>query len=446
MSSRSFYVASFGCRASQSEGAAVEQQLLDGAATPAGSAFAADVVIVNTCTVTDEADREARQLIRRIAARNPEASVIVTGCYAQRAPDEVAVLPGVSHVVGNSHKPILGRLALDVLDSDFVPSERSGRAEVFCSDIFLEHELKPELHLGSAGRTRAVVKVQDGCNANCSFCIIPSVRGRSRSLSPNAVVEEISALVDRGYKEVVLSGIHLGTYGRDLHPKTSLLELVEDILACVPKLQRLRLSSIEPLEVTPEIVSVVASDSRMAHHFHIPLQSGSSRVLRAMRRPYQPEYYADLLNRIRAEVEDAAIGADVMVGFPGETDAEFSETFRLVEEAPLSYLHIFPYSIRPGTPAADLQNQVPSHVATFRAKALRQLIARKNASFLARMIERELDVLVLQSGEGLTSNFLKVRVPEELPVNEWVRLRVERIAGGMLSATLSEVFQHHYSA
>jgi threonylcarbamoyladenosine tRNA methylthiotransferase MtaB len=434
MSARSFFVANFGCRASQSEGAAVEQELLDGAATSASSAFAADVVVVNTCTVTEEADREARQLIRRIATRNPEARIIVTGCYAQRAPEELAVLHGVSHVVGNSHKPILGRLTLNVLDSDFQLAEREGRAKVFCSDIFLENELKPESHLGSGGRTRAVVKVQDGCNANCSFCIIPSVRGRSRSLLPAAVIEEIGALVDRGYKEVVLSGIHLGTYGRDLDLKTSLQKLLENILASVPALERLRLSSMEPLEVTPEIIDLVATDPRMAHHFHVPLQSGASRVLRAMRRPYSPEYYLGLLKRIRSRIEDAATGADVMVGFPGETDEEFSETFRLIEDAPLTYLHIFPYSVRPGTPAAEFGGQIPSHVASFRAKALRQLIARKNAAFLGSMKDRELDVLVLQSGEGLSANFLRVRVPEELPANEWVRLRIAGVEHSQLVA------------
>jgi threonylcarbamoyladenosine tRNA methylthiotransferase MtaB len=432
MSSRSFFVANFGCRASQSEGAAVEEELLNGAATPADSAFTADVVVVNTCTVTDEADREARQLIRRIASRNPQARVVVTGCYAQRAPQELAVLPGVSHVVGNSHKPMLGHLTLKVLEADF-PVDLPGRAEIFCSDIFLENELKPESHLGSGGRTRAIVKVQDGCNANCSFCIIPSVRGRSRSLAPGSVIEEIAALVDRGYKEIVLSGIHLGTYGRDLNPKTSLQSLIEGILKAVPRLQRLRLSSIEPLEVTAEIIACVATNPRIAHHFHIPLQSGSPRVLRAMRRPYQPEYYSDLVNRIRSRVADASIGADVMVGFPGETDEEFSETFRLIEESPLTYLHVFPYSARPGTVAAELSGQVPDHVASFRAKALRQLIARKHAAFLASMAGRILDVLVLQSGEGLTTNFLKVRTPHDLPINEWLPLQISGNHEGLIA-------------
>ncbi|HET9219119.1 MAG TPA: tRNA (N(6)-L-threonylcarbamoyladenosine(37)-C(2))-methylthiotransferase MtaB [Terriglobia bacterium] len=438
MSARSFFVANFGCRASQSEGAAVEQQLLHGAATRADSAFSADVVVVNTCTVTEEADREARQLIRRIGSRNPNARVLVTGCYAQRAPDELAVLRGVTHVVGNSHKPILGQLALSVLDTDFQAVEPAGRAEIFCSDIFLENELKPESHLGSGGRTRAIVKVQDGCNANCSFCIIPSVRGRSRSLLPASVVEEIEALVDRGYKEVVLSGIHLGTYGRDLEPKTSLYHLIADILGTIPRLERLRLSSIEPLEVTPEIIALVASEPRMARHFHIPLQSGSSQMLRAMRRPYQPAHYKDLLDRIRERIPEAAIGADVMVGFPGETDREFSETFRLIEDAPLTYLHVFPYSARPGTPAAELKERVPAHVASFRAKALRQLIARKHASFVTSMLGRVLDVLVLQPGEGLTANFLRVRTPEDLTSNQWVPLEIAGLLQDVLVARSAE--------
>jgi threonylcarbamoyladenosine tRNA methylthiotransferase MtaB len=434
MSSKTFFVANFGCRASQSEGASIEQELTAAAAASADSPFHADVVVVNTCTVTEEADREARQLMRRIASRNPEARIIVTGCYAQRAPGELAVQEGVSHVVGNSHKPMVGQLALKILQSDLQPRDRNGRAEVFCSDIFLEEELRPEPHLGSGGRTRAVVKVQDGCNVNCSFCIIPSVRGRSRSLSSASVVEEIVELVDRGYKEVVLSGIHLGSYGRDLDRKTSLQRLIEEILENVRKLERLRLSSIEPLEVTPQLISLVASDPRLAHHFHVPLQSGSSRVLRAMRRPYQPEYYLDLVHRIRSEMDDASIGADVMVGFPGETDEEFTETFRVIEDAPLTYLHVFPYSARPGTPAAELKPQVPEHVSSFRAKSLRRLIARKHAAFLETMTDRELDVLILHAGEGLTGNFLKVNLEASLTANEWVRLRITGIGAGALSA------------
>jgi len=436
MPSRSFFVTNFGCRASQSEGGAIEQELLDASAIRAGSAMTADVVVVNTCTVTEEADREARQMIRRIAARNPNARVIVTGCYAQRAPEELAAMPHVSHVVGNSHKPLVGSLALRVLDSDPAPVHAAGRAEVFCSSIFLQNELKRETHPGSGGRTRAIVKVQDGCNANCSFCIIPSVRGRSRSLEPALVIGEVSALVDRGYKEVVLSGIHLGTYGRDLDDnRITLCELAHRILDGVPALERLRLSSIEPLEVTPEIVDLVATHPRMAHHFHVPLQSGSRRVLRDMRRPYQASYYSDLVRSIRERACDAAIGADVMVGFPGETDAEFAETFRLIENSPLTYLHVFPYSSRPGTPAAELSAQVPSHVAQFRAKALRNLIAGKNEKFRQSMVGRSLDVLVLQPGEALSTNFLRVRVMDRLPANEWVPVKITAIDADGLQAS-----------
>jgi threonylcarbamoyladenosine tRNA methylthiotransferase MtaB len=442
MVERNFHVANFGCRASQSEGASIEQELLDSAAWRADSAYDASVVVVNTCTVTEEADRDARQLIRRIASRNPGARIIVTGCYAQRAPEELAALPHVSHVVGNSHKSLVGQLALQVLNGSPDGFAPSGRAEIFCSSIFLERDLNPGTHAGSAGRTRAIVKVQDGCNANCSFCVIPSVRGRSRSLNPDTVVEEVRALVERGYKEVVLSGIHLGTYGRDLPHKTSFAELIFSILQRVPELERLRLSSVEPLEVTAEIVNLMCTSARIARHFHIPLQSGSRRVLREMRRPYQPDYYQELVLGIRNRIEDAAIGADVMVGFPGETDAEFLETCRLIEESPLTYLHVFPFSSRPGTPAADLPLKVPPKVAQFRAKTLRNLIATKNAAFRSRMIGRELDVLVLQPEEGLSTNFIRVTIPRELTTNQWTTIRISGLDGDGLQALSKTTTAH----
>ena len=417
---KTFFVTNFGCRASQSEGASIHQELLESNITESQSAYDANVVIVNSCTVTDEADRQVRQMIRRIASRNPNARIIVTGCYAQRAPEELAGLPQVRYVVGNSHKPVVGEITLSLFDEDF---STHGRAEILCSDIFLERELIPASHLGSGGRTRAIVKVQDGCNANCSFCIIPSVRGRSRSIPPGAVIDEVRALVVRGYKEVVFSGIHLGTYGRDLPFKSSFYHLVCQALE-VPGLERLRLSSVEPLEVIPELIDLVADHPRMAHHFHIPLQSGSSRVLRAMRRPYTPEYYSSLVERIRDRVPEAAIGADVMVGFPGETDAEFFETYRLIEHSPLTYLHVFPYSSRPGTFAANLPNPIPDHVSRFRAKSLRSLIASRNKDFRRKMIGREIEVLTLEDGSAISSNFVRVSVPPDCPVNEWIRVRV----------------------
>jgi threonylcarbamoyladenosine tRNA methylthiotransferase MtaB len=421
--SKTFHIANFGCRASQAEGASIQQELLDSSAASSESPYEANVVIVNSCTVTAEADREVRQLIRRVAARNPEARIIVTGCYAQRAPEEAASLPHVRYVVGNSHKADIGGLALSVFDEDF---DAHGRAEIICSSIFQEKELKPPPHIGSGGRTRAIVKVQDGCNANCSFCIIPSVRGRSRSMPLESILEEVRELIERGYKEVILSGIHLGTWGRDLDMNGRFVDLIRGVLEA-PGLQRLRLSSIEPLETTPEIVDLAAEHPLMAHHFHIPLQSGSVRILRSMHRPYSPEYYARLVSSIRSRMPDASIGADVMVGFPGETDDEFMETYRLIEDSPLTYLHIFPFSSRPGTVAATLPSQTPSHVAGFRGKILRRLIAAKNESFRRGMIGAETDVLTLEDGSGISSNFVRVTLPAGYPVNEWIRVRVNDV-------------------
>jgi threonylcarbamoyladenosine tRNA methylthiotransferase MtaB len=426
--SKTFYITNFGCRASQSEGASIHQELLDSSeAVEAASPYNAEVVIVNSCTVTAEADRDVRQTIRRIASRNPHARIIVTGCYAQRAPEELAALPQVRYVVGNSHKPMVPQLALQ-------EDGNNGGAEIICSSIFLERELKPASHFGSGGRTRAIVKVQDGCNANCSFCIIPSVRGRSRSVEGDAALAEIQSLVGRGYREIIFSGIHLGTYGRDLADKTSLYDLVRRALE-IPGLERLRLSSIEPLEVTPEIIELVAGHPRMAHHFHIPLQSGSSRILRTMYRPYSPEYYADLVSRVRERVPDAGIGADVMVGFPGETDHDFMGTYDLIEKSPLTYLHVFPYSSRPGTVSAALPNPIPDHVAQFRAKTLRDLIARKNEAFRRQMIGQYMDVLTLEEGSAISSNFIKVRVPADVPLNRWVRVYADGLDGDGLQAS-----------
>jgi len=426
--SKTFHVVNFGCRASQSEGASIHEELVDSNAVSSGSPYNADVVVVNSCTVTAEADRDVRQTIRRIASRNPNVQIVVTGCYAQRAPEELASLPRVRYVAGNSHKPLVPDLALNASD---------GRAEIFCSDIFVERELKPSSHVGSGGRTRAIVKIQDGCNANCSFCIIPSVRGRSRSIELEAALDEIRELVARGYKEVVLSGIHLGTYGRDLQRKITFHEFISRTLA-IPGLERLRLSSIEPLEVVPEIIDLVASDPRMAHHFHIPLQSGSARILRAMYRPYTPQYYSELVSGIRERIPDAAIGADVMVGFPRETDDDFAATFRLIEESPLTYLHVFPYSSRPGTVAAALSNHIPDHVARFRAKTLRNLIAHKNEVFRRSLIGREFDVLTLEDGTAISSNFVRVTVPAGVPVNQWLRVFITGLDDVGLEGALAE--------
>jgi threonylcarbamoyladenosine tRNA methylthiotransferase MtaB len=427
--SKTFHILNFGCRTSQSEGATIYEDLIRASAVASNSPYDANVVVVNSCTVTAEADRDVRQTIRRIANRNPDAQIVVTGCYAQRAPEELAVLPKVRYVAGNSHKPLVAELALKTAP---------GQAEIFCSDIFLDRYFKPASHVGSAGRTRAVVKVQDGCNANCSFCIIPSVRGRSRSIDPQAVVDEIRDLVARGYKEVVLSGIHLGSYGRDLTDKITFHRLILRVLE-IPGLERLRLSSIEPLEVVPEIIDLIASDSRLSRHLHIPLQSGSGRILRSMYRPYTPQQYSELLSRVRTLVPDGGIGADVMVGFPGETDEDFMATCRLIEDSPLTYLHVFPFSSRPGTVAAGLSNQIPGHVANFRARTLRKLSEKKNEVFRRTMIGREMEVLTLEDGAALSSNFIRVSLPTGIAANQWVRVLVTDLDSEGLTAVPAAV-------
>ena len=388
-----FYVANFGCRATQADGAAIERQLRERGLERAGEAAEAGLVVLNTCTVTAAADQDARAAIRRIHRKNPQAQIVVTGCYAQRAPEEIAALPGVSQVIGNSHKHQLAEIAgigrrtsdlgpqLDSADPSFVPlsqltsevrSPRSDvRSPIFVSDIFAHTELQAAPVFDAANeRTRPNLKVQDGCDNRCSFCVIPYVRGQSRSLQLDEVIREVETLVSAGYREVVISGINLGRWGRDLavSSQPSALSktgqrptandqrpLFEDLVRAIlseTALEKLRISSVEPMDWSDELIQLVATSPRIAKHAHVPMQSGSDAVLRRMHRKYRPWHYREKIEKIRAAMPTAAIGADVMVGFPGETDAEFDETRRLIEDLPFTYLHVFTYSARPGTPAA----------------------------------------------------------------------------------------------
>jgi threonylcarbamoyladenosine tRNA methylthiotransferase MtaB len=414
----SFYVQNFGCRATQADGAAIEQQFLHRGYEPAVNLSEADWVVLNTCAVTAAAEQDARAAIRRIKRGNPGCKIVVTGCYAQRAPQEVGGLPGVTQVVGNSHKHKLADIAVGrVFDGNnsgsggFVPlnnliSAESSHlgAEIFVSDIFAHTELLAAPVFDSANeRTRPNLKVQDGCNNRCSFCVIPSVRGSSRSLQLDEVVREVNHLVDSGYREVVISGINLGRWGRDLQsravrggrPRTPRLEdLVTEILQQT-SLEKLRISSVEPMDWSDSFIRLMAESPRIAKHAHVPMQSGSDSVLRRMHRKYRPWHYREKIENIRAAMPDAAIGADVMAGFPGETDAEFEETRRMVEELPFTYLHVFTFSARPGTPAATMPNQVPLRVARERNRTLRDLAAGKKGEFMRSFIGRELEAITL---------------------------------------------------
>jgi threonylcarbamoyladenosine tRNA methylthiotransferase MtaB len=446
-----FSIENFGCRATEADALALRRGLQANGLALAHEHATADFVILNTCTVTAAADAQAREAIRKIHRANPAARIVVTGCYAQRAPDEVASLEGVSCVVGNSRQAeiprLLGGLTAQVC-GDATPSREPTEAPVPRPSFVPLSDLDDAMSLARGGakiltgnilahaavqvaaptlvpgdHTRPILKVQDGCNNRCSYCVIPFVRGLSRSLPPQAVVDEVRALVASGAREIVLSGINLGSYGRDRSPRVPLASLVQDILDQTA-LEQLRFSSIEPQDVTADFVAFVAGSRRVAPHFHVPLQSGCDRILRAMHRWYRAAHYAERIELIRRLLPDAAIGADVIVGFPGETDDDFSETMRFIESLPSTYLHVFPFSARPGTAASNLGTAVPASVIRDRARALRALAQQKADAFRAAQADRTHRALTLNHHgenwtEALTGNYLKLRIAGRHPANEW---------------------------
>ena len=507
-----FYIENFGCRATQADGAALERQFLERGLERAGAAREAEIVVLNTCTVTEGADKDARASIRRLQRANPNCRILVTGCYAQRAPEELAAMPGVTWVVGNSHKHQAAEIATAPFASGgFVPLEElSGESDRFpwfrkerdasgavishiakdamcgsptppgnivVGDIFAHTELMAAPVFEAANeRTRPTLKVQDGCDNRCSFCVIPYVRGQSRSLPAEGVIAEVRTLVEAGYREVVISGINLGRWGRDLegssqfsgasaqsvvgrwsmvvggaepeHLKSNrerrttngqrLVDLIRAILDRT-SLEKLRISSVEPMDWSDELIDLVASSSRIAKHAHVPMQSGSDAVLRRMHRKYRPWHYREKILKIRNAIPRAAIGADVMVGFPGESVAEFDETRRMIEELPITYLHVFTYSARPGTPAAGQPGQVPLGVARERNGVLREIAAAKKQAFLRSLVGTEVDAITLRAGgadftEALTENYLKVKIPGQWDANRWMRFCIERVEGEVLVA------------
>jgi threonylcarbamoyladenosine tRNA methylthiotransferase MtaB len=441
-----FFIENFGCRASQADGAAISRQLVD-RGLESTSADTAQLVVLNTCTVTADADRVARAAVRRIHSHNPNAKILVTGCYAQRAPTEVATLPGVTWVVGNSHKHTLADIARP--STPFIPLHAlldTRPAEVHVGDIFAHTELLAAPVFGAAekigdSRTRPNLKVQDGCDNRCSFCIIPSVRGQSRSRSLPQVIDDIHTLVSNGSREVVISGINLGRWGRDLTPALRFETLVEAILHQTT-LEKLRLSSVEPMDWTDDLIALIRSTARIARHAHVPMQSGSDMVLRRMHRKYRPWHYVEKITKIREALPAAAIGADVMTGFPGETEAEFEQTRRLVEDLPLTYLHIFPYSARPGTPAAALPNQIPVHIARQRLNVLRDLISEKKQSFARSFVGQTVTAITLhsataESSNALTDNYLELRLTGCHEANRWVQARIGSTSAAVLQGRVA---------
>jgi threonylcarbamoyladenosine tRNA methylthiotransferase MtaB len=461
-----FYIENFGCRATQADGAALERQFLERGLERASAARDAEIVVLNTCTVTEGADKDARASIRRLQRVNPDCRILVTGCYAQRAPEELAALPGVTWVVGNSHKhqaaeiatsssfPAarpssspgfvpLGQLSLGQLSGDHVSGNPA--ANVMVGDIFGHTELLAAPVFEAANeRTRPNLKIQDGCDNRCSFCVIPYVRGRSRSLPEERVIAEVRTLVEAGYREVVISGINLGRWGRDLEgssqrkPTTAerRLEVLIRAILVRTSLEKLRISSVEPMDWSDDLIGLVSASGRIAKHAHVPMQSGSDAVLRRMHRKYRPWHYREKIMKIRTAMPTAAIGADVMVGFPGETEAEFDETRRMIEELPFTYLHVFTYSPRPGTPAAEQPGQVPVAVARERNRVLREIASKKKAAFMRSQVGTVVEAITLQSGEAkfteaLTDNYLKMKISGHHAANRWLDVEVEGVDGEM---------------
>ncbi len=424
-----FSIENFGCRATEADAVAMRHAMLADGWTHSAEHSGAEIVILNTCTVTSAADAQSREAIRKIHRAHPAARIIVTGCYAQRAPEEVAALEGVSCVVGNSRQREIPALA-----RDFVPLASLGARlgdkpamPVLVGDIRSDMEVqRGEAESLAGDATRPILKIQDGCNNRCAYCIIPSVRGGSRSLAPDDVVASVRRYVEAGVREVVLSGINLGGYGRDFSPRVPLADVVRRILD-ETTLEQLRCSSIEPQHITEDFVELVASSQRIAPHFHAPLQSGSDRILRAMHRWYRSEHYALRIELIRKMLPDAAIGADVIAGFPGETQADFEATAEFIQAMPFTYLHVFSFSARPGTEAAKLSGQLSGSIVQERARALRAIGRQKAYAFRSSLAGKPIRALTLARAtetwtEAITPNYLKVRVAGRHERNKWHEL------------------------
>ena len=414
-----YSVVTFGCRVNQADSLVIEGRLRARGAV-AAAAEEADLLVVNTCSVTATADQGARQTIRRIVRHNPGVRVVVTGCYATRRPDELAALPNVVQVVRNDDKD-------DLLDLLRLGEEDSvgpgGNGDGPCG------QLTP----GVAGRTALTLRVQTGCEEQCSYCIIPQTRGAGRSRPLPLVIADISRAVAAGYREIAITGVHLGSYGRDLDDGSTLTTLVRT-LADWDADVLFRISSLEPMDCLPAIVELVAASPRLAPHFHLPLQHGSDRTLRAMRRPYTTGYYRELVERIRCSMPHASIGSDIIVGFPGEDVADFKALCDFVERLPLTHLHVFPYSDRPGTAAAAMTGKVDGGAIRERGREVRAIGARLAHAFRASQAGSVRRALTVDDGwSAVTDNYFKVGLAERHPRNEWVDARIggpEGLVGG----------------
>jgi threonylcarbamoyladenosine tRNA methylthiotransferase MtaB len=423
-------ITTLGCKINQYDSAVIQSHLEQRhALVPFEEA--ADCYVINTCTVTDRADWEARQLVRRAQRTNPAARIVVTGCYAQVSPAEVARTPGVDYVVG------LNRL--DDLLRFINNADRPREAVIAVSEVTREGGVAVLGTRALPGHTRAFLKIQEGCNYSCSYCIIPMARGLSRSVPPRLVLEQVRALTDAGYREIVVTGIHLGSYGHDLKPRIDLTRLLE-MIADSGLVPRLRLSSLDPREVPDSLLNLMATSDVICPHLHICAQAGDDSVLKQMRRNYDIAYYRDLLAKVRERLPESAIGSDVIVGFPAESDAQFERAMEYFAALPLTYFHVFPYSTRRGTAAATFAGHVSTEVKKQRARRMRELGVRKKQDFCASFIGRVAPVLAEDKrdkatgfGSGFSRNYLPVKFPTNSSiVNREINVKLERLDDGWL--------------
>ncbi len=406
-----FTTITLGCKVNQCESAAICQRLSDSGLQAVHDQIKPDVVVINTCTVTGKAAMQSRQAVRQAIRKYPQAQIIVTGCYAQTAPEEIQAMPGVDLVVGHEDK-----LRLDEVISRGAPNLSPLGPRSRTEGDSCEFSALPSI--AREDRTRAFLKIQDGCNTRCTYCIVPYARGNSRSMPPAEVLDHLRQLGRDGIKEVVLTGIHLGAYGSDFRPPMPLPVLLQSINAEGP-VHRIRLSSIEPTEVDSRLIELIAfSHGKLCRHLHIPLQSGDDTILRRMGRPYSREQFAQVIKEIHRQMPEAAIGVDVMAGFPGETDEAFENSYHLIEELPVTYLHVFPFSARKGTPAAGFKPKVPERISKDRCLRLRLLGQAKQKAFYQSMVGRHLEVLIESNengrAKGWSDNYLPVIIPEVL--------------------------------
>jgi len=423
-----YTITTLGCKVNQSESEDLASRLnaqgmqkADAAKNGCLPSPTADVCIINTCTVTQKASMQSRQAIRRAIRLNPNARIIVTGCYAQMQPDQIRRINKVNDIVGHGQKMRIPDLI---------------KTQMVNGDAVAPSGCNEDAPPTDFSRTRPILKIQDGCDTFCTYCIVPYSRGRSRSIPVKNVTDAINAVHSFGKHEVVLAGIHLGCYGKDLTPPTSLFELLNHVLSAT-SIERIRLSSVEPAELTSDIIKLAAGSNRLCDHFHIPLQSGDDSILKRMHRPYTRSLFSALIRQIHASIPDAAIGADILAGFPGETEAAFENTFALVEQLPISYLHVFPFSARKGTPAYTFPDKVADQVIKARCRRLRELGQRKKNEFYQKFIHQPVEILV-ESQRDRKTGFLKGFTSDYIPVlilggdelkNMLVRVRIERVDG-----------------